>query len=140
MNVCETYFRLKTHTSGKIPCAYNKLGFNPGLLVQRYLAKLDPEQDLLFQVPLKLDQTKINEKVWFKDKLLPGNLDQVLTELGGICGLKKHLTVQDFKNARELYKQNAFFMNKSAKLKAKKDIPTEPAESKLFENIIEISG
>ena len=132
--VCETYYRLKSHKNGKIPFAINKLGFNPGLLVERYLAKLDPNQDLLFQVPLAMDGqlfvdgNKKDEPVWFKDMLLPGSIDQVLTELASIAGLKKFLTVQDFKNARELYKQNPFFMNKTLKIKQKDAV----AESKFL--------
>ena len=125
--VCETYYRLKSHKNGKIPFAINKIGFNPGLLVERYLAKLDPNQDLLFQVPLPMDANKKDDPVWFKDMLLPGSIDQVLTELATISGLKKYLTVQDFKNARELYKQNPFFMNKTLKIKQKDAV----AESKL---------
>ena len=107
--VCQTYWILKTHKdAGKIPFSYNKLGFNPGLFVENYYKKLDGNRDLLFQIPLMINETS---RVWYKDMLLPGNYNFALNELASICGLKKNLTIQDFKNARQVFKKNLFFMN-----------------------------
>ena len=115
--VLHTYYRLKTHDKGQIPFATNKLGFNPGLFIERYLSKLYRNQDLLFQVPIKMTQ---NEPIWYKNMLLPGGHNLVLTELASICGVKKNLTVEDFKIARELFKKNLFFLNsKNPPLKIK---------------------
>ena len=128
--ILHTYYRLKTHDVGQIPFATNKLGFNPGVFMERYLSKLNRNQDLLFQVPLKMTQ---NEPIWYKNMLLPGSHNVVLVELASICGVKKNLTVEDFKIARELFKKNLFFMNskiplvKKAPIKRKIEATFDPS-------------